>query len=448
MNSKITPGPAEIFHRPHRQIWVIAGPAIIANSSAPMVGLVDTWAIGHMPETVHLAAVGVGTVIFNYLLWAFGFLRMGTTGLIAQAKGRQDEHDLLATLVRAGALAVAFGIVLLISQEWLLRLALWALAPPEPVAALTAEYFHIRIWAAPATLFGYAITGVLFGLARTRAVLGLQLLLNGSNALFNVILVVGLGMGVAGVAWGTLAAQWITALASLWLIARLLGRAAIAASLRSASTWVLGRFRQLIVLNGFIFVRTIFLMTALALIMRVAGTMGQTEMAISHVITQFTFLIALGLDGFAHATEALAGAAWGNAQRSVFRRWYLLTTGWAFVASGFYAALFWLGGDAITAALTNLEAVRAQVSLLLPLIVILPLISVWCFQFDGIFIGATAAAPMMVTMGLAFVLYLIILQPMTDRWGLQGLWGAVLIFMALRGIGQAIWYPRLESKLT
>jgi MATE family multidrug resistance protein len=435
------------FTSAHKQIWAIAGPAILANSSAPLVGLVDTWAIGHLPGPVHLAAVGLGSVIFNYLLWAFGFLRMGTTGIVAQARGRNDNDALMATVIRSCGLSLFFALGLVVFQEYLLLISVQVMAPPAEVAAITSEYFHIRIWAAPATLLGYAITGVLFGMARVKSILWLQLLLNITNGALNLVFVIGLDMGVAGVAWGTLIAQWVTAFASVWVLLRLLDRTSLVKHALSRATWQLKRFGQLIFVNGFIFIRTIFLMTALTLIMRVAGGMGEAEMAASHVATQFLFLVALGLDGFAHAAEALVGVAWGYGKRSVFRRWVFLTGAWAAVASLIYAALFWLGGQQITALLTNLEDVRLLMAGLMPLIIALPVVSVWCYQFDGVFIGATAAAAMMVTMGLSFAIYMMVLQPMTDAWGLTGLWGAVVIFMGVRGLTQAIWYPFLERKL-
>jgi MATE family multidrug resistance protein len=158
--------------------------------------------------------------------------------------------------------------------------------------------------------------------------------------------------------------------------------------------------------------------------------------------------MALGLDGFAHASEALAGAAWGRSDRAQFRRWVYLTGYWSLLASLFYALLFWLAGNDITALLTDIESVRITAGALLPLVVALPLVSVWCFLFDGVYIGATAAASMMVTMAIAFVIYMMLLDPMTQAWGLHGLWGAVLVFMAVRGLAQAIWYPRLERRLT
>jgi len=431
----------------HRTIIAIAFPAILANSSAPLVGLVDTWAIGHLPDPAYLAAIGLGSVIFNFILWAFGFLRMGTTGIIAQAKGKNDSELLVTGIWRSITVALALGAVLLILQDIILVLALKALAPPDSVTALTQEYFHIRIWATPAALLIYAISGILFGLARTRAVLVQQLVLNITNAILNVIFVVGLGMGVAGVAWGTLIAQWLAAAVGIRILIHIIGLPALMGSFKNARTWLLSGFGQLIAINGFIFIRTIFLMTALSLVMRVAGGLGDIEMAASHVVMQYMLLISLGLDGFAHATEALAGNAWGNGKAPEFRRWVKLTSVWAVAASLVYALGFFLGGTAITSLLTDITEVRLTVESLMPLVVALPVVAVACYQFDGVYIAATAGAAMMVTMGIAFVVYILVMNPMTARWGLEGLWGAVLIFMALRGVTQAIWYPRLESQL-
>jgi len=438
---------AEQTEHPHRTIFAIALPAILANSSAPLVGLVDTWAIGHLPGAVHLAAVGLGSVIFSYLLWAFGFLRMGTTGLVAQAKGREDVPDQVVTVLRSSALGLLIGFLLVVFQEALLMLALRLMAPPDDVAAITAEYFRIRIWSSPLALLGYAITGVLFGLARVTTILWLQLLLNISNAVLNLTFVIGFGMGVPGVAWGTLLSQLLMTAASVWVVLRIYGSAPLMAAARDGATWVLSGFRRLVLVNGFIFIRTIFLMTALALIMRVAAGLGTVEMAASHVITQYMMLMALGLDGFAHASEALTGAAWGRSDRAQFRRWVYLTGYWSLIAALAYALLFWLWGNDITALLTDIDSVRVAAGALLPLVIALPLVAVWCYLFDGVYIGATAAVAMMVTMGIAFVIYLFLLEPMTQQWGLHGLWGAVLVFMAVRGLAQAIWYPRLERKI-
>ena len=432
---------------PHRTIVAIAFPAILANSSAPLVGLVDTWAIGHLPDPAFLAAIGLGSVIFNFILWAFGFLRMGTTGIIAQAKGKNDSELLVTGIWRSMALALGLGLVLLLLQDIVLVMALKALAPPESVTGLTTEYFKIRIWATPAALLIYAISGVLFGLAKTRAVLFQQLVLNITNAVLNVLFVVGFGLGVAGVAWGTLIAQWFAAAIGIWLLIQIFGLPFLLQGMKNSQTWLLSGFKRLIAINGFIFIRTILLMTALSLIMRIAGGLGEIEMATSHVVMQYMLLIALGLDGFAHATEALAGSAWGNGRKADFRHWVKLTGFWAFAASLVYAFGFWAGGNAITAMLTDIVEVQLSVETLMPLVIALPVVAVACYQFDGVYIAATAGAAMMVTMAVAFVIYILLLDPMAEQWGLAGLWAAVLVFMAVRGVAQAIWYPKLESKL-
>jgi MATE family multidrug resistance protein len=431
----------------HNRVWAIAGPAILANSSTPLVGLVDTWAVGHLPGAIHLAAVGLGSVVFNYIFWAFGFLRMGTTGLVAQAQGRDDKAEVSAIVLRSVVLALGLGITLLVLQHAILSVSFSLLTPPDDVARVTAEYFQIRIWAAPVTLVFYALSGVLFGLAHTRAVLLLQLVLNITNGVLNVVFVVGLDMGVPGVALGTLIAQWLATLVGIWLLVRLLGIPALLAAVRSAKTWMLDSFRSLVAINGFIFVRTILLMTALTMIMRIAGGLGEVEMAVSHVLTQYLLLISLGLDGFAHAAEALSGRAWGSGNIERFRHWVRITTIWALVASLGYSLLFWLGGNAITAVLTDIEAVRMAVFRLMPLVIALPVVAVWSYQFDGVFIGATAGGAMLVTMAIAFAVYFSLLGPMTRAWGLTGLWMAVLLFMAVRGLTQAIWYPRLVARL-
>jgi len=432
---------------PHRTIIAIALPAILANSSAPLVGLVDTWAIGHLADPAYLAAIGLGSVIFNFIFWAFGFLRMGTTGIIAQARGRNDTGQLVAGIWRSATLALGFGTVLLLLQDFILLVSLKALAPPETVSLLTTQYFHIRIWAAPASLLVYAVSGVFFGLAKTGLVLVQQLVLNLTNAILNVIFVVVLGLGVAGVAWGTLIAQWLAALVGVWILVRIFGVHTLLTGLKNSSTWLMSGFKKLITINGFIFVRTILLMTALSLVMRVAGAMGEVEMAASHVVMQYMLLISLGLDGFAHATEALAGSAWGKGKQSLFSHWVKLTGVWALAASLVYALGFWLAGSSLTALLTDIAAVRLSVESLMPLVILLPVVAVACYQFDGVYIAATAGAAMMVTMAVAFAVYVLVLSPLSAARGLEGLWTAVLIFMAARGIAQAFWYPRLKSKL-
>ena len=431
-----------------RRIWAIAGPAILAGSSTPLVGLVDTWAIGHLPSPVHLAAIGVAATVFTYVFWAFGFLRMGTTGFVAQAHGRGRSSELDRLMVRVMVTSLAIALLIIILAVPIKSGALAALTPPPEVVAPFTAYFDIRIWSAPATLMVYALNGFLIGTARAKTALLLQLLLNITNGALSLLFVLGLGMGVEGIALGTLIAEWLTFLIGMVIFLRLTGSLTFVRALQDRNTWHLPDFTMLFKVNSLLLVRTLLLMTALAMVTRTASTLGPAELAATHVLNTFLLLISLGLDGFAYAAEALTGAAYGAGNRAEFRFWVRRGFLWAFGASFFYVLLFGLGGNMITAVLTDLEPVRAIVREAGIMITVLPLVAVWCYQFDGIYIGATDARGMLVTMAAAFALFILAVTPMTQAWGFVGLWGAVILFMGLRGLGQLLLYPRLEAKVT
>lgn len=434
-------------HKPNRQIWAIAGPAIIANSSTPIVGLVDTWAIGHLPGAVHLAAVGIGATVFSYVFWAFGFLRMGTTGLVAQANGRGDVAGIIRIVTRSLVFGLLVAICLILLQTVLFRASVAALAPPDTTTALYAAYFDIRIWSAPAILIIYGITGYLIGVARAKTALVLQLILNTANAGLNLLFVLGFNMGVEGIALGSLLAEWLAAVSGLVIIARHFGPRRLVSEFYTPAFWQLSEFFKLAQTNGYIFVRTLLLMTALALVTREAGLIGEQALAASHVLNIFMLLISLGLDGFAYAVEALAGAAYGKGARREFAFWVNTTSKWALFAALLYTAMFYFIGDSIIASLTSNIGVRAAAESALIAIVWLPLASVWCYQLDGIFIGATATRAMMVTMALSFAVFISIAGVLSASWGLKGLWLAVVIFSACRGITQIVYYPYILRKL-
>lgn len=430
-----------------RKIWAIAGPAIIANSSAPLVGLVDTWMVGHLPSSIHLAAIGVGATIFSYVFWTFGFLRMGTTGFAAQSHGRRDSAGLAQLMVRVTLTSLVIAVALILIQGLLFKAAVQVIEPPKIVLAPLSDYFNIRIWAAPATLFFYGVNGFLIGTARAKTALWLHLILNISNGVLNLVFVLGFDMGVAGIALGTLIAEWLTAIVGAVILTRCLGSSLILKSIRDRSTWAMRQIFALLKVNGLLLCRTLLLITALAMIMREASQMGTAEVAASQIANVFLMLIALGLDGFAYAGEALAGAAWGAGNKAEFRFQVLRTSFWAAIASLIYAVIFYLGGDMIIASLTNLDDVRAVAQHIIPVMVLIPLIAFPCYQFDGIFIGATAAGLMLSTMLISVVIYVIILSPLSNAYGITGLWLAVAIFMGLRGLFQLICYPWLERRL-
>jgi len=433
--------------QPHRRIWAIAGPAIVANSSAPIVGLVDTWIIGHLPGSQFLAAVGVGSLVLSYIFWASGFLRMSTTGLVAQAHGREDIGQMARTLVRSVIMGglIAAGVLLLADQVKDAATAFFI--TEEEVTAPLLTYLDIRIWAVPAALMSLGINGYLIGRAQAKLALYVQLILNIANAALSLLFVLGLGMGVAGVALGSLIAEWLAVLVGALFVLRTLGMTAVRDAVKSAETYMLSKMKKLLAVNGFIFARTLLMILAFALITREASALGQDPLAAHHVLNTFMMLIALGLDGFAYAAEALAGAAFGRGARSEFRGWVKYGLLWSGIAAFFYSAGFYLFGEALIFALTDLEKVRHIAVSVIPVMAILPIVGTWCYLYDGVFIGATAGGAMLGTIAVSVAVFILSLEPLTSGYGLPGLWMAVGVFLGMRGLTQAIWYPFLERQV-
>ncbi len=430
-----------------KKIWAIAGPAIIANSSTPLVGLIDTWVIGHMPDAVHLAAVGLGATVFSFVFWAFGFLRMSTTGLIAQAHGNNDNDQIARIFMRSSTIGFLIAALILTLQFYIFSLSLSALLPPENTAPHYKSYFEIRIWAAPATLFIYTLTGYFIGTAQAKTALYMQLTLNLLNAALNLLFVLHFNMGVTGIALGSLIAEWSAALlGGFWLI-KAVGYTTLKHALKTATTWQWARMKKLLQTNGFIFLRTLILMLALGMVTRKAASLGDAALAASQVLNVFLMLISLGLDGFAFSAEALAGAAYGRKNASEFRFWVIRTTLWAFLAAILYSLMFLLFGNDIVMGLTTIKPVQTIAFNTMIIISLLPTFSVWSYQFDGIFIGAAAGKGMFLTMLAAFTAYMFTLQFLPNNYGLPSIWFALLIFMLARGIAQVLYYPKLEHAL-
>ncbi len=427
---------------PHRDIWRIAGPALIANSSGPLVAIVDTWAIGHLPDPALLGAIALAGFVFSYIYWAFGFLRMSTTGMVAQAFGADDQKRINLITLRSVLLGIFIGLGLLILQVPVLLLAFAVFAPGEALAGHVHEYLNIRIWAVPVVLARVAVVGFLIGTQRARTALVLELILNITNAGLNLLFVVVLGWGVEGVAMGSLIAEWLAGLVAIGILFGVRGKT-LFRQLMQQRFWRLDAFRRLLAVNAYLFIRTLFLLGAFALVYRTSTQLGEVTLAANHVLLTFTTLIALGLDAMAYAAEAHVGDAIGRQSRVRLRQFVNLTTGWAVSMSIIYAAVFaWFGHD-IIAGLTDQVPVQTSAGQQMLLFAMLPVIAVWSYQYDGIFIGATRTADMMWTMLLAFLVFVPLLYWLTTALGNRGLWLAFLVFFAMRGIGLAVRYPAL-----
>jgi MATE family, multidrug efflux pump len=427
-----------------RRVWRLAGPIILSNLSVPLLGAVDTAVVGHLPDAAYVGAVAVGATIFNFLYWGFGFLRMGTTGFAAQAYGAGDREELAAVLTRALLLALGLGLALWALQLPIRHLALMLIEASPRVAALAGQFFQVRIWSAPATLANYALLGWLLGTQRPRTALALQVFMNGLNILLNLLFVLGFHWGVRGVAGATVLAEYAAVGLGLLLVARALPR-----PLRLERRRILdrGRLIALIRVNRDIFIRTLCLVLAFAYFTARGAAMGDVLLAANAVLLNFQSLTAYALDGFAHAAEILVGSAVGARDRPGFSAAVRAATlSAALLAIGF-SGIYAVAGDALIALFTNLAPVREAAHVFLPWLMLSPLLSVWSFQLDGVFIGATRTVEMRNGMIIALACYLAAALLLVPLLGNHGLWLALMVLMVARAVPLALWYPRILRSL-
>ncbi len=429
----------------HRRVWRIAGPIILSNVSVPLLGAVDTAVVGHLDSPIYLGGVAIGTLIFNYVYWGFGFLRMGTTGLAAQALGVRDGQEIWATLHRGFVIAAVLSALVIALQVPVVEMALWLVDASVPVEALAGEYFRIRIWAAPAALANYVVLGWLIGLQRAGSALTIQVFMNGLNVVLDLVFVIGFGWDVKGVALASALSEYTAIVLGLLLCVRVLR--AERAQRNATVLWDVTRFRRLAAINGDIFIRTLFLISAFAVFTAQAAEMGDAILAANALLLNFQMFLSYALDGFAHAASALVGGAAGARDRTAFRRSVVVSTLWAAGTALVFIVVYASAGRLIVDVLTGLQDVRHESYVYLPWLIASPLISVWSFQLDGVYIGATETRLMRNTMVLSFLGYVGALALLVPAYGNHGLWAALMFFMALRGITLAVPYPAIERRV-
>ncbi len=416
----------------HARIWALAGPMILASLSTPLLGIVDTAILGHLPDPRYLGAVAVGSTLIHFLFWVFGFLRMGTTGFAAHACGADDGDELRLILARALLLAATLGATLLLAQWPLRTLGFWLIEPGAGVMADAVIYFDIRIWAAPATLANYVFIGWFLGLQRARYALWLTLCINLLNILFNLLFVLGLGMKADGVALGSLLAECGGLLLALLLARSMLRRQ------RGRLQWQrllnAAQLKRFLLVKQHLFLRTAGLLFAFAFFTAQGARAGELVLAANAVLLNFLSFMAFGLDGFAHAAEALVGKSLGGGRLAALRRDVLLTGFWSLVTALLFVALYAVSGPAIVHLLTDLPEVRAAALAYLPWLVAAPLLGVWAYWLDGIFIGASRARELSIAMLACVLLIYLPAWYLLQDFGNHGLWAAMLLFLAARGV--------------
>ncbi len=427
----------------YRRVWHFAWPAIISNISVPLLGLVDAAVLGHLSSPEYLGGVAVAATLFSMIFWAFGFLRMGTTGLVAQAKGRNDSYALRKWLLQSLVFAAVTGILLILCSPLILHFALPFFEASGVVARQAEIYFQARIFSAPAVLVNYALIGWLIGMQKPKGPLLILVLGNAVNIVLDLLFVLGLGWATQGAAMATVIADYLALAVGLLMVRRILAHDG--SQFSREMVFDIAAFRRLIMLNRHLFVRTLCLLSVQAFFTAQGARLGDEVLAANALLLNLMVLISNGLDGFAHAAEALTGESIGKGDRRQFHQ-VVRVTGWcSLICGGLFSLFLGLGGNSLLGWLTNIPEVGEQASVYLPWLVAMPLIAVWCFWLDGVFIGAVRTDMMQNTMLIATVLVFLPVWFLFRDLGNQGLWLAYTVFMATRGLG-LIWAYRHFSK--
>ena len=404
---------------------------MLTNLTVPLLGLVDTAVLGHLDTPEYLGAVAVGANLFSILYWTFGFMRMGTTGLAAQAWGKRDEFAQIALLLRSVLLAIGIGLLLILFHQPLIKLGLTLMNPSERVAALAAEYASIRIWSAPAVLCQYTLVGWLIGTQYARGPMVMLIVANGLNIVLDVLVVTGFGWNSRGVAMDTVMAEYSAAAIGFYMV---LKRMPDGQGFERALLGQLRDYLRILQVNRYIMVRTIALLLVLAFFTAQGARQGDTILAANAVLITFLLVISNGLDGFANAAEALIGEAVGRNSRRQFKNVFRVAFRWSLWGSMLFTVAFVLGGRFLIGLLTGIEEVRATAWDYLPWLWMLPLASVWGFLLDGVFIGATRTRDMQNTMLFSALVVFLPVWWLTTGWGNHGLWFSLICLMVARAI--------------
>ena len=425
-------------------------PIILANASVPLLGLVDTAVIGNQGTVVDLGAIAIGSLIFSFVYWTFGFLRMATSGFIAQAAGAGDEAEVRAVLGRALLLAVFLGL-LLISLQPLIRIAAFSLlSGSETVESIAISYFSIRIWGAPATLSTFALMGLLIGLGNSRQLLLVQLFLNGLNMALDICFAGVMGWGVEGIALGTVIAEWGSVVFAGWLICKSLRKR----KSDSESFWprqrILDSAKLLKTLsaNTDIMIRTLLLIFAFGWFTNESARFGDAVLAANHILLQLIFFSAFFLDGYAYVVESLVGKAIGAQERETFDVAIRRSSVLALLSACLLAVLIFFWGDVAIALLTDLVIVRETANELLFLSSIYVVLAFAAFQLDGIFIGASFTRQMRNASIISISVFILAWWVLVAAYGITGLWLSFIVYVCARAGALLLYFPGLRNSIS
>lgn len=421
----------------NKEILRLAIPSIITNITVPLLGMVDVAIVGHIGNASYIAAIALATMVFNLIYWNFGFLRMGTSGLTAQAFGAGDRQEYLRVLVRGLAIALLAALMLIALQRPIGHLCQKWIHSSEETLALTLTYFYIRIWAAPANLALYALKGWFIGMQNAKTPMWIAIILNIVNILCSLVLVFGFHAGIAGVAWGTVIAQYcgLTLAVILWFVqyGEMRHDIHIRESLKLKE---MVRFFQV---NADIFLRTLCLIAVFTFIPYISAEMGDEVLAANTLLMQLFTLLSYIMDGFAYAGESLVGRFVGARDVESLQKCVRRLLQWGLGLALLFTLLYATCGRVLLTILTSDKAVIDKAMEYILWTILVPLTGFAAFIYDGIYIGATASKSMRDVMFVATSAFFIAYYALHSPLGNDGLWIAFLIFLTLRGLLMFLW---------
>jgi len=428
----------------NREIIRLAIPNIISNITVPLLSSVDTALMGRM-SAAHIGAVGIGSMIFNFVYWNFGFLRMGTTGMTAQAFGKGSNPGIINTFSRAILLSLILAAMILILQVPFGRFGFQVMNVVPGQMDLVGEYFYTRIWAAPATLSLYACMGWFFGLQNAVYPLILTVIINVVNIGLSYYFVINLNMGARGAALGTVLAQYTGLICAAVFIA---------SRYRNYFKYFVTRaviqfepLKRFLMINGDIFIRTFCLTFAFGFFYSKSSTNGEMILAANVILLQYINWMSYGIDGIAFAAESLIGKYFGAGDQKSLMEALRLSFLWGFAFAGLYSLVFGIFGIPLLGIFTNQPSVIDAAVPFLIWMIAFPIISFACYIWDGVYIGLTASRSMRNSMIPALICYLVFYYATASIWPKHGLWASLLFFMAIRAVIQTYLFSKHKFKL-
>lgn len=425
-----------------KQVFKLALPSIISNITVPLLGIIDLTIVGHMGDVIYIGAIAIGTMIFNVLYWLFGFLRMGTSGMTSQALGRRDLTEAMRLLVRSLTISTAIAATFIVFQLPIRWMALSIMQPTEQIAEQAAIYFSICIWGAPAMLGLYGLTGWFIGMQNTRTPMLVSIFQNIVNIVASVTFVFGFGMKIQGVALGTLTAQWTGFLLALYFWKRYYGRLAEynwKDDLFKRSTMV-----RFFAVNRDIFIRTLFLVGVNFFFISAGSRQGAIILSVNTLLMTLFTLFSYVMDGFAYAGEGLSGKYYSAANKLAFDRVYNSLFAWGAIMAVAFTLVYAVGGNGFLMLLTNEAVVVQSAEAYFWWAVMIPIVSVSAFVYDGIFIGLTATRGMLVSSVISALVFFALYLALQSYLGNHALWLAFIVYLGLRGGIQWLLYRRMH----